>query len=536
MTYPYLHVGSAADVQGSDRLIYRALEILPGLLAWSTLIGIVVLSWKAPVAAAIFIILFDFYWLMKTIFLSAHLRASWKRMRHHLAIDWEERLRAMRWEHLQQLVIIPFFREERAIVEEAIENLLSTRWPKERMMVVLAAEEAAGKETANFARELKNRYEKQFGSFLLTVHPAGRAGEIPGKGANETWALHQSLRLIKDAALDPKDILVSSFDVDTRVPPHYFLCLAWHFLTAEKPHRSSFQPVPLYHNNIWQAPAISRVVAMSGTFWQMMQQERPERLTTFSSHSMSLPSLMDLGGWQTNIVSEDSRIFWNHYLFYEGDWCTVPLSYPVFMDANVGKNIWQTVKNVYRQQRRWGWGVENVPYALFGFIKQTAIPLRKRFYYAFNLLEGFWSWGTNAIFIFLLGWLPLFLGGEAFNQTILSYNLPRITRAIMTLAMVGLITSAVISIRLLRSADPSSARKKIDDPTRHSGSASPFIPIRKWSRWFLIALQWLLLPVTILLFGALPGLEAQTRLLLGGRWRPGFWFTPKHRLTHLERH
>ena len=517
MSYPYLHIGSANDVTGSDRRLYRALEILPGALAWITLVGVVVLSWKAPVAAAVFIILFDFYWLIKTIFLSAHLRANWKRMRHHLEIDWEERLRPMRWDHVRQLVIIPFAREPHSIVEEAVENLLQSQWPKERMIVVLAAEEAAGEEARIIAEHIRQQFGNQFGAFLVSTHPSDLAGEIPGKGSNETWALKQSLRVVQSLAPDLEYVLVSSFDVDTRIPSQYFLCLTWHFLTAEYPHRSSFQPVPLYHNNIWEAPALSRVVAMSGTFWQMMQQERPERLTTFSSHSMSLKSLREIGGWQTNIVSEDSRIFWNHYLFYNGDYRTVPLSYPVYMDANIGKTFWQTVKQVYKQQRRWGWGVENVPYMLFGFLKRSVIPLRKRLYYTFTLLEGFWSWATNALIIFLLGWLPLLIGGEAFNQTILSYNLPRITRVIMTLAMVGLVMSAIISISLLLSTTPNTDTKK-----------------RRWWQWGTMVIQWIFIPITILLFGALPGLEAQTRLMLGGRFRLGFWLTPKHRLTHKE--
>lgn len=528
MAYRYLDVGSAADLSARDRALYRAFEILPGALAWATLLGVVLLSWKAPSAAAIFIILFDLYWLIKTIFLSAHLRANWKRMRHHLAIDWEERLAAMRWEHLYQLVIIPFFREPRIIVEEAIRNLMSVQWPKERMIVVLAAEEAAGDEAVRFAHELRNRYAGHFGAFMVTVHPVPRLrDELPGKGSNETWALHHAInKLIVPRAIRSENVLVSSFDVDTRVPPQYFLCLAWHFLTAEYPLRSSFQPVPLYHNNIWDAPALSRVVAMSGTFWQMMQQERPERLTTFSSHSMSLSSLLELGGWQKNIVSEDSRIFWNHYLFYNGDYRTIPLSYPVFMDANIGATFWQTIKQVYKQQRRWGWGVENVPYVLFGFLrssfakatqdKQKTIPLRQRLYYTFTLLEGFWSWATNALIIFLLGWLPLLIGGEAFSQTILSYNLPRITRVIMTLAMVGLIISAIISISLLLALPQTDVKQ------------------RTWWQWIFMAFQWIFVPITIILFGAIPGLEAQTRLMLGGRARLGFWVTPKHRNEKIE--
>ena len=37
------------------------------------------------------------------------------------------------------------------------------------------------------------------------------------------------------------------------------------------------------------------------------------------------------------------------------------------------------------------------------------------------------------------------------------------------------------------------------------------------------------MPITLIVFGAVPGLEAQTRLMLGGRFRLGFWATPKER-------
>lgn len=512
----YIHIGSSTELIGADRRLYRFFEVLPGLLSWGTLLGMVFVSWQKPVWAAVFIIVFDLYWLIKTIFLSFHLRANHRRLRLHMAADWEEKLRELELggqvSRIYQLVIIPFYKEDEAIVRETLEALAASRWPKERMLVVLGGEERAGEGAREIAARLEKKFSGMFGGFLATVHPADIPGELPGKGSNIAYAAQEAVTGLVDARrISYMDVLVSAFDVDTRVYPDYFLCLTYHFLTAEHPHRSSFQPVPVYNNNIWDAPALSRVVATSSTFWQMMQQERPERLTTFSSHSMSLASLMDVGYWQKNIVSEDSRIFWNHLLYYGGDYAVVPLSYPVSLDANIGKNVWQTILHVYKQQRRWTWGVENIPYLLFGFVKNKTMPARLKWYYGAIQLEGFWSLATNPLLIFMLGWLPLTLGGSVFNTMLLSYNLPRMTRTLMIIAMSGLIGSALISFKLL--------------PERpvHYG----------WQRNLGMMLQWLLVPVTIVMFGAIPGLEAQTRLMLGGRWRLGFWVTPKHRIRDM---
>ena len=57
----YLHIGSADDLAGQDRVLYRALEIMPAFLAWGTIALMIFLSWKAPVWIAIFIITFDRY-------------------------------------------------------------------------------------------------------------------------------------------------------------------------------------------------------------------------------------------------------------------------------------------------------------------------------------------------------------------------------------------------------------------------------------------------------------------------------------------
>lgn len=525
----YLKIGSAGDLTGRDKIIYRLFEILPGFLSWLTLFSVLILSWLTPVFVAIFIITFDVYWLIKTFFLSIHLRANWKRVQKNLKTDWKEKLNELspsfgypgaennisspgepkeKWKEIWQMVIMPFYKESFEVVSEGMEGLFKANWLKEKMIVVLAYEERAGENAEITAKSIEERYKDKFGHFIMTKHPKDLPNEISGKGSNIHYAAKAAKKeIVEKYNLDPGKILVSSFDIDTVVYPDYFLVITYNFLTSAAPFNSSFQPVPVYNNNIWQTPFFSRVAATSSTFWQMMQQERPERLATFSSHSINFKTLSEVDFWQTNMVSEDSRIFWNLLLHNNGNYKVIPLSYLVSMDANLGKNFWQTAKNVYKQQRRWTWGVENIPYILFGFLKNKEIPFRKKLRFSFVQLEGFWSLATSPILIFLLGWFPLVVGGQEFNNTLLSYNLPRITRSLMTLAMLGLISSAIISTSLLPPR-PANIKKR---------------------KYISMVLQWICIPFTIIIFGAIPGLEAQTRLMLGGKFRLGFWVTPKFR-------
>ena len=497
----------------------RFFDAVPALLAWTTLALMVFFSRFFPAWVAVFIILFDTYWLLKTIYLSFHLRATFTAMRANMRTNWLEKLESPcpmshvachNWKDICHLVILPMYDEPYEVVRESFESLARVNYPKDKMIVALALEQRAGAAAAATGERIKKEFGERFFRFLVTVHPLGLSGEIPGKGSNESWAAARAKETIIDPLkLDYRNILVSVFDIDTQVLPEYFGRLAYVFLHAEHPLRSIYQPIPLFTNNIHDAPTFARVVSFSATFWQMMQQMRPERLTSFSSQSIPFQALADIGFWQKDIVSEDSRIFWQGYMHYHGDFRVEPLLFPVSMDAAVAPGFWGTVKNVYKQQRRWAWGSENVPFLLHGFKRDPAIPKKKKWYWTFNALEGYHSWATNSLMIFALGWLPLMLGGKSFNFTLLSYSLPKITRFIISLSMIGVASSAILSFTLL--------------PPKRSGEKMGA------TDYLVYFLQWLLMPITLILFGAIPGLEAQTRLALGGKYRLGFWVTPKSR-------
>jgi len=509
----YLDISKASDIENPrDRRLYRFFEMLPGAISLGTLFGVLVFSWILPSWVAVFIICFCFYYFFKIIYFSLNQVIGYFRVKKNMKKDWMEELKKLgkpRWKEIYHVIILPAYKEGKDIIEESLETIIKSDYPKEKMIVVLAVEERAGESFEKQARAVAKKYSNSFCEFLVSVHPDNIAGEIGGKGSNTAYAGKEvKEQIIDKLAIPYENILVSTFDIDTKVFPQYFACLTCNYLTEKNPLNASYQPVPVYNNNIWSASAFSRVVSTSNTFWQMIQQERHEKLTTYSSHSTPAQVFFEVG-YPYNVVSDDSRIFWKAYLHYDGNYRVVPIYFLVSMDAVMAKSFWRTILNQYKQQKRWAWGCAEIPYIMFGFSKNKKIPMRAKISHLYTILDGFWSWATAALLLFLLGWLPILLGGKTFNFSVLSFNLPILTSRIMTISMLGMIISAILSTMILP-------------------------PIPKEMKWYVriykkstVFLQWIFLPVTLILFGSLPSLDAQIRLMLG-RYM-GFWVTEKVR-------
>ncbi len=501
----YYRVGKATDLSGKDRIIYRFFEILPGFLAWLALLLMFVIPSYFPFFSAIFIIVFDVYWLLRSLYFLIYLYQNWKKTTHNTHLDWQERLHNFKYDHLYHLVLLPFYKEDYDVAKRGIDAILKSRFDMKKMIVVMAGEERVGEHAKKVAAQIEQNYKDKFGHLLITIHPKDLPGEMPGKGSNISYAAKQAKIQILDKENIPyENVIVSAFDIDTVVLPEYFNCVTWNYLVSENPFKTSFQPIPFYNNNLWDTNTVSRLSSASISLLQMMQQERPDKLETFSSHSMSFKTLHELDYWQKNMVSEDSRIFWNALLAKNGDYKVTPMCYPIYMDATLAPTFGETMKNIYKQQRRWSWGVENIPYVLFGFIKNKKIKLSKKLFFSFILLEGFLTRSVVSIFILFSGWFVLWFGGRNFNSTVLSYNLPIVTGYLVSITMIGLFVSALVSYGFL--------------PAHPRGW--------NWKHKTIYGLQWILIPFLLIFVGSIPSIDAQTRLMFGKYM--GFWVTPKH--------
>ena len=494
-------------MQANER-IRIILGIIPGFLSWGIIVTLILLAVFSPVTCAIIIIVFDFYWIIRTGYLTTLLVMAHHKLYRQRDLDWLDRCDQEglkdKLGKLFHLIIFPVYKETPDVLRPSLEAIQKCNYPKDKMIMVLAFEERNPASREN-AAALESEFGGKFGGYLATFHPDGINGEKRAKGANSTWAAKKARELLHSRDIKDEFVVVSCFDADTCVDKEYFGCLSYHFLTSQNPHQASYQPIPVYNNNIWQAPSFARLVEISSSFCQMIESMRLEKFVTFSSHSMSFKTLVDINYWPVDMVSDDSVIYWKAFLFYKGNYRVVPLYITVSMDVAYSTNFFKTIKMQYKQKRRWAWGVENFPFLVSALLEENQIPLTKKIRRSFHLLESHVTWAVWAIILVFIGPLPIILGGTFFNQMSIGYNLPKITGLLFNFTLIASFAWIILSRIIL--------------PPRPKGV--------NWIKNVIMILEWGMVPFIIIILGSAPALDAQTHLALGRYME--FNPTPKHK-------
>jgi cellulose synthase/poly-beta-1,6-N-acetylglucosamine synthase-like glycosyltransferase len=534
------------------RWFIRSFEILPGALTYSILIGPVILSMFVPVAVAYFIIAFDIFWMLKSFRLSFNLIRSFRRLRRANNTNWNERLlwlnnpntfleqtkarlselaeshlevvRRFWWsntpareeysrlrddfrlqkdlsEHdllllnpkdIYNAVILATYNESMDILEPSVIALTEVEYPQKQIMLVIAYEERGGAETEAHAHELIKRYGHHFALAMAVKHPDGIVGEVRGKGGNITYAGREFTKEIIARGIDPENVIVTTFDSDHRASKNYFSYLT--FVYCSNPNRvhKSFQPIPMFYNNIWDVPAPMRVIATGNTFWVLMETMRPHRLRNFAAHAQSLETLIATDYWSVTTIVEDGHQFWRTYFAYDGDHEVVPMFTGVYQDAVLAESYIKTFQAQFLQLRRWAWGATDIQFVVRNAITNPRIPWGNKLTKILLLIESHVTWATVPLVLLGVAWLPLYLN-RSFSYLTLAHRLPEITSNINTLSSATIILTALIS---LISLPPR--------PARYGKGRTVFM-----------FFQWALLPITSIFFGAFAALNAQTRLMFG---------------------
>jgi hypothetical protein len=478
---------------------YRLFEVLPGLASWALLAGFLAAALASPARMAPVVGALLLVWAAASVGATLSVIRGHRRLRRHTSLPWNDMLRtlderpvgAVRPAELVHAVIVATWNESLAVLRPTVEALLASDYDLGQVVFVLAYEERGGPDVERRAHRLVAEYGRPFRHAMAVKH-RDAPGEVVGKGANITAAGRRLARYLEAARVDPARVVVTTLDADNRVHPSYLAALSHAFCTVPDPVRASFQPIPLYLNNVWDVPVVVRLIATTSSLWNLVISVRPRLVRNASAHAQSLRSLLDMGFWSVRTVVEDGHQFWRSYFHHDGRYTVHPLSVPVYQDAVLATAYGRTLRAQFTQLRRWAWGASDIPYvAEKGYFTANDVPKWDLTLEFLRLVSGH---VLGAVAPPVLAVAPLVAGLSLVGGRPGGWPLA----VACIVAATGLVSFGVAVGLSARTLPPRRNR-----PDR--------------LRWAVIALQWTVLPVTALVYGALPAINAQTRLLLGRR-------------------
>ncbi|MBR3264272.1 hypothetical protein IKF94_03560 [Candidatus Saccharibacteria bacterium] len=518
--------------QGKRTLGYRFFEILPGVISYGAIILLFILSWVDPTLGAIYLFILIASTLVKAIGIAYRTIQGYKVIKRAGRVDWRKRVEDLASpheayerlrdddtksyhfdDHLENLkliaamgneypnpskvyhvVIITAYDEGIEILGPSIEAVKDSTFPNDHIIMALAYESRGGEQMEATAQDLHKKFKGVFKDFLLVKHPADLPGEVIGKGPNLTYAGEAVAEYVSKNHLPVENVIVTSLDSDNRMAPKYLDAVAYEFITHPNRQRLSYQPVSLFMNNIWDAPAPTRVIAISNSFFNVITTMRPHALRNFASHSQPLQALEAMHFWSKRTIVEDGHQYWRSLFFFNGDYSVLPIRIPIYQDAVIDETFFKTVKAQFVQVRRWYYGASDVAYVgtkLFTSGDKRPVSFWRLFPKFWRLLDGHITLAILAPIVAFGGWVPMIMNVSA--HTMVAYNLPNIVSVVETFASAGIIISVLVSFKMLPKR-PAKYRK---------------------SKNILMLLQWVLIPVTSILYQSLAAFYAQTRLMLG---------------------
>ncbi len=511
--------------------LYRAFEMLPALLSYGLLGLMVVLSIISPLLASIYLLLLIVTMVVKAIGIAFHSVAGRRHLVRAQKIDWTERLRQLEdpvesydliesnrsagydykvhQENLRLMaaspeifpkpssiynaVIIAAYNEPYDVIRPTLQALVDSSYDSKRMIVVFAYEERGGDSIKATVTRLQTEFGSNFKAFIPVMHPADLPDEVTGKGPNITYAAYKLEDWCNRRKIDFSDVLITTLDCDNKPHLKYFDYATYEYIVHEDRKHLSYQPIALYFGNIWDAPAPMRVIATGNSFWTIVSSMRPHLLRNFAAHSQPMDALSEMQYWSKRTIVEDGHQYWRSYFYFSGNYSVIPIYVPIYQDAVLADTFKKTLITQFKQLRRWGYGVSDIPYVgvrLFTRRRNVGfMPGLARF---IRLVDSHVTLATVAIMVAVGGWVPLLINPQAAND-IAAHNLPEVVSYLQRGAMIGLFITIMLSIRML---PPRPARYK-----------------RR--RNIFMVLQWVLLPVTSIAYNSIASLSAQTHLLTG---------------------
>jgi hypothetical protein len=471
----------------------RALEVLPGLTAWLLILSPIWGSLLIPTALAYFILFFDVYWLYKSFSLVVTASIASRKIASAEKEDWHTKAKGLAHvKDVHHVLIVLNYKESVEKLRETFNALSHQTFPTKQLHIVLAMEERET-EAKERAAALSKEYGHIFGSIFATYHP-DVPGEVKGKSSNEAYAGRVAYqKLFVEGKLDINYATISSVDADSIFDKQFFAYLSYKFLTDPKRYNKFWQSAIVFHNNIWEVPAPTRITSFFGNLYRMALLTQGDRLLTHATYSLSMKLIKDVDFWDVDVIPEDYRIFFKAFYQKKGEIWVEPIFLKTSMDAALSKGYINSLKNKYHQERRWSWGVSDNPLFIKWWFTVPGVPFFRKTSLMLNVLLDHILW-PSYWFIITIAANVMAVINPVYSRTALGFSLPQIAGSILSIALFALL-----------------AMLFIDYKNRPSNKHLPVY------RKILFPFEFLLMPLVGFFLSALPALISHTQLMFGKR-------------------
>lgn len=472
--------------------LYRGIEISIPLLVWATIFMPVWMSIFHPAVAAYLILAYLLYFFYKTMKTAYYSIISYRLMKVVEKIDWLSEVQQIpNYKDIHHFMLIVNYKESVEKLSITLDHIADQHYDKKRIHIVLAMEQREGEAAKERSRQIDNKYGSVFASISTTYHEM-QEGEEVGKASNATYAAKHMSRMVRKLGIAPDRAVVTVCDADSLLPKDYVPCVTYKYLKNPDSRYHFYAAPVLLYNNFWKLPLPIRIQTILSSVVRFAYVSQEDDLIQISTYSTNLWLLESVGYWDTDIIPEDWHI-WMQAFFSLGEKVkTVPIYMPVIRDGVLSNTLWKTFKTRYEQEKRWAWGVTDIPYAMVRALHSPDIRFSIKFRRIFHVFETHFFWPTSFFLLTISASIPP-LVNPVFRRTVFGFLLPKLSSFILTLSSVVLILSVYFDYKLREKAKIKTELKNVP----------------------LLFVQWYLLPIISFLFSSLPALEAHTRMLLG---------------------
>lgn len=475
-----------------SRIFYKIAEKIVPFLSWAVITFPIWFSPFHPAVVAYFILGFLLFFLYKSIKTVYFAGISYRFMDRASRVNWYKKFQKTKGtQSIIHYLLITNYKESLEKLDKTLRYIVSQKYPKTKINIVLSMEEREGGPAVVRAEALKKKYKSKFASFNFVVHPLG-AGEIIGKASNETYAAKFIDKKITEKNQDPKKVILTVCDADSLLPDEYLAYLTFEYLKdRDRQYHFYWAPVLLY-NNFWRLPFFVRVQAILSSVLRLSFLSQKDDLMQLSTYSSSFWLLAEVGFWDTDIIPEDWHIWLQAFFKFGEKVRTMPIYLPITRDAVLGHSLLKTLKSRYEQEKRWAWGVSDIPYAITRFFEAPSVEPRIKLKKILFLVEAHLLWPTSFFILTLSGFVPP-LVNASFRRTVMGLLLPKLSSFILTISTLLLFVIAYFDYKMREKVKVKTSLKRVP----------------------MLFIQWYFLPIISFFFSSLPALEAHTRILLG---------------------